>query len=164
MAASWTAGLPKLSKAMRGQTLRAWRKVASLARLMATLSAVVCRENPSRSLAIGERWSEKPSGSGPGSNEDDVGILADSERTCHVAEPQRPPSSFAKVLRLGMIASARIDKHQQSVDAVIAQPTPSRYPRRPDVLASRSRAPRDYLRWRTDAENFTCVHYCSLVV
>ena len=55
MAASWTAGLPKLSKAMRGQTPSAWRTVAASARLMATFSAVVCRQYPSRSLAIGER-------------------------------------------------------------------------------------------------------------
>jgi len=101
MAASWTAGLPKLSKAMRGHTLRAWRKVASSARLMATFSAVVCRQYPSRSLAIGERRSEKPSGSGQ-----------DAEgRSFGVPHRVQPPAAvalrtFAKLLRLSMIVSA----------------------------------------------------------
>jgi len=44
MAASWTAGLPKLSMAMRGQTLRAWCRRTPSAVVLETFSAVVCRE------------------------------------------------------------------------------------------------------------------------
>src|SRR6516165_4224345 len=123
MAASCTAGLPKLSKAMRGQTLRAWRKVAPSARLTATFSAAVCRECPSQSLASGEWRSEKPSGSGPDAQGRNFGVPH------HVQPPGAvSPRTFAKVLRLSIIVSARIDCHQQSVDAVIAQPMRGRYP------------------------------------
>src|SRR6266568_3286525 len=123
MAASCTAGLPKLSKAMRGQTLSAWRKVAPSARLTATFSAALCRECPSQSLAGGDRRSEKPSGSGPDTQGGSLGIPH------HVQPPGAvAPRTFAKDLRLSMIVSARVERHQQSVDAVIAQLMRSRYP------------------------------------
>jgi hypothetical protein len=101
MAASCTAGLPKLSKAMRGQTLRAWRKVAPSARLTATFSAAVCRECPSQSLAGGERRSGKPSGSGPDVQGRSFGVPHHVQPLGAVA-----PRAFAKVLRLSMIVSA----------------------------------------------------------
>ena len=60
MAASCTAGLPKLSKAMRGQTLSAWRKLAPSARLTETLSAAVCRECPRSHLRAGSGGARSP--------------------------------------------------------------------------------------------------------
>lgn len=44
MAASWTAGLPKLSMAMRGQTLRASRRRTPSAVVREMFSTAVCRE------------------------------------------------------------------------------------------------------------------------
>src|SRR5262245_6442817 len=168
MAASCTAGLPKLSKAMRGQTLRAWRKVASPARLTARFSAAVCRECPSQSLAGGERRSGKPSDSGPDVQGRSFGVPH------HVLPPGAvAPRTFTKVLRLSMIVSTRIDRHHQGVEAVIAKPSRSRYPRAIECACIRSRwirsartssASTGLARWRTDAENFTRVHHCPLVV
>ena len=43
MAASWTAGLPKLSMAMRGQTLSASRRRTASAVVRETFSTAVCR-------------------------------------------------------------------------------------------------------------------------
>ena len=106
MAASWTAGLPKLSKAMRGQTLRAWRKVAPSARLTTTFSAAVCRECPSQSLAGGEWRSGKPSSSGPDEAGRSFGVSHHVQPLGTVA-----PRPFAKVVRLSMIVSARINCH-----------------------------------------------------
>src|SRR6266568_2484248 len=115
MAASCTAGLPKLSKAMRGQTLSAWRKVAPSARLTGTFSAAVAGSVLRKSLAGGE-WREKPSGSGPDTQGRSLGIPH------HVQPPGAvAPRTFAKDLQLSMIVSARVERHQQSVDAVIAQ-------------------------------------------
>src|SRR5262249_5744670 len=110
MAESCTAGLPKLSKAMRGQTLRAWRKVAPSVRLTATFSAAVCRECPSQSLAGGDRRSKKPSGNGPDAAVGNFGVPH------HVHPPGAvAPRTFAKILRLSMIVPAWSDCHHPNL-------------------------------------------------